>query len=88
EAARAVADGADEVDMVIDLDEHMMALIAAVQADIAAGHVLALPLPVIYTLTIGSALNMAKLQISGAVDFDEAMLDKIADIVCTSLVSD
>jgi TetR/AcrR family transcriptional regulator, repressor of fatR-cypB operon len=65
---------------------HMMALVAAVQGDIAAGHVVDLPMPVIYTLTIGSALNMAKLQISGAVHFDEAMLDKIARLVCESLI--
>ncbi|MBI1296410.1 TetR family transcriptional regulator [bacterium] len=67
-------------------NEHMMALVGAVQADIAAGHILALPMPVIHTLIISSALNMAKLQISGAVHFDAAMLDKIAQIACQSLI--
>ena len=65
---------------------HMMALVAAVQGDIAAGHIVDLPMPVIYTLTIGSALNMAKLQISGAVHFDDDMLRQIAGIVCESLI--
>src|SRR5690606_37057635 len=54
EAARAVADGADEVDMVINLGEALAGNWAAVEADIAAVRAAA-PSPVVLTVIIESA---------------------------------
>ncbi len=54
EAARAVADGADEVDMVIDVGAAKAGEFAAVQADIAAVRA-ATPAPVVLKVIIESA---------------------------------
>ena len=80
EAARAVADGADEVDMVIDLGLAASGMWDAVQADIAAVRA-AVPAPTVLKVIIESAMLRAPARIVAACRAAEAAG---ADFVKTS----
>ncbi len=67
--------------------EIMGGLTGIIQSEIDSGLVKDLPLSVIYALTSGAAINLAKLQIAGRVDLDETMLNDIAERVCRSILA-
>ncbi|MEZ4517152.1 MAG: TetR/AcrR family transcriptional regulator [Chloroflexota bacterium] len=60
-------------------DDNMARLFALIQSDIDAGYIRALPLPVLHELTLGVAIGLAKHQINGVLDLDEAALEQTAD---------
>ncbi|MCB0036328.1 MAG: TetR family transcriptional regulator [Anaerolineales bacterium] len=49
------------------------------------GNIRNLPFPALYTLSIGVALNIAKHQIAGVLEPDEAMLASLAEASCRAL---
>lgn len=68
-------------------DERLQQLIITIDADMRAGEIRPMPFPVLYTMTVGVAIGLAKLQISGVVTLDEATLAQLAEGVCASLAS-
>jgi AcrR family transcriptional regulator len=69
----------------IEFDENLSSLVQIVQEDIRQGVIKDMPLDVIYTLTVGVAISVAKLQIAGIIKLDEAMLSEIAEASCRAL---
>jgi TetR/AcrR family transcriptional regulator, repressor of fatR-cypB operon len=69
----------------IESDENLSLLVQVIQEDINQGLIKDRPFDVIYTLTIGVAISLAKLQIAGIIQLDEAMLAEIAEASCRTL---
>lgn len=59
-------------------DENMQRLYELLAADFAAGRLEPMPLPVLYEMTVGVAIGLAKQQINGVVDLSPDDLDRIA----------
>jgi AcrR family transcriptional regulator len=59
-------------------DPHYARLLQMMADEFERGTIEALPLMVIYEMTIGVAIGLAKRQIAGAVQLDDALLDQIA----------
>ena len=68
-------------------NELLVGLIMMIQGDIVRGAIKPLPLRVVHAMTMGVADNIAKLQIAGSVDLQEAELDMIADIASRSVLA-
>jgi MFS superfamily sulfate permease-like transporter len=66
-------------------DGGMGPLVQAMLADIEGGLVKPWPLHVIYAMTAGVAINVAKFQIAGVISLDRAALEAIADAACRSI---
>jgi AcrR family transcriptional regulator len=69
----------------IESDENLSALVQVVQEAIQQGLIKDRPLDVIYILTLGIAISLAKLQIAGVIKLDDTMLDEIAEASCRTL---
>lgn len=69
----------------VESDQDLVPLIQIIREDIKKGLIRDLPLDVIYALTIDVAKSLAKLQIAGIVQLDEAMLEEIAEASCRML---
>lgn len=69
----------------IESDENLLALIQVIREDINQGLIKDMPFDVIYTLTVGVAILLAKLQIAGIIQLDEVMLNEIAEVSCRTL---
>jgi hypothetical protein len=69
----------------IESDENLSPLIQAIRADIEKGLMKNMPFDVIYALTVDVAKSLAKLQIAGIIQLDEAQLDEIAEASCRAL---
>ena len=67
-------------------DPNMQTLIDLIQQDYAARHMKELPFEVLYQLTLGVAVGLAKQQIAGLIDLDDATLDAIADSCCRAVM--
>lgn len=68
------------------VDENMTRLAGLLHRDRAEGRLKELPLPVMYELTLGAAVALAKQQIAGVVDLDDAQLAGIA-AACSRAIS-
>jgi AcrR family transcriptional regulator len=66
-------------------DSAMAPLVQAMLGDIEQGLVKAWPLQVIYAMTAGVAIGVAKFQIAGVVTLDQATLEAIAEAACRSI---
>jgi AcrR family transcriptional regulator len=69
----------------LDFDDNMRLLTKLVQEDFVAGYVREMPFEVFYELTLGVALGLAKHQIAGRTQLDDAMLEQIADSCCRAV---
>ena len=52
---------------------------------ISEGEIVAFPFDILFDLTIGLAMTLAKRQIAKQIEIDEATLQKVADAVCRSV---
>lgn len=68
-----------------DFNETAAAFTNQLHQEIAEGKLANLPILVLYSLTIGVALSLAKQRIQGLVEPDESMLDKIVEAVCRAV---
>ncbi|MGF1506598.1 MAG: TetR/AcrR family transcriptional regulator [Anaerolineae bacterium] len=68
-----------------NLDENMGQLAAMIQTEFAAGTVQELPFPVLYELTLGVALGLAKRLIAGVVVMDASELEHVAEACCRAI---
>lgn len=66
-------------------DDNYKALLEIIQADVRAGHITEMPFWVLYELTLGVAVGMAKRYIAGSLHLDADELKRIAELVCRSL---
>ncbi|HEX2916250.1 MAG TPA: TetR/AcrR family transcriptional regulator [Chloroflexia bacterium] len=66
-------------------EEKWKPLIQKVVQAIAEGKITDLPFDVLYNLTFGVAMSLAKQQIAGATALDDKTLQKVADAVCRSV---
>jgi AcrR family transcriptional regulator len=66
-------------------DGAMAPLVQAMLDDIEQGLVKPWPLHVIYAMTAGVAISVAKFQIAGVIALDRAALEAIADAACRSI---
>jgi AcrR family transcriptional regulator len=66
-------------------DEAANLLAKKVQEDMAEGKIAELPMLVFYDLTLGVAMALAKQQIAGSTDLDQATLHKVADAICRAI---
>lgn len=62
-----------------ELDEHMAALVQMLHRDIERGLIINLPLEVLYELTLGVAVALAKRQIAGMLTLDERTQTEVAE---------
>ncbi len=62
-------------------DAKLKPIIDKLQKDIEAGLVVNLPIIVLYDLTFGVAMSLAKQQIAGLIQLDQAMLQQVAGAV-------
>ena len=69
----------------IESDENLASLVQVIQEDIKQGLIKDRPFDVIYALTVGVAISLAKLQIAGVIQLDEVMLAEIAEASCRTL---
>lgn len=69
-----------------EFDANMTQVVNLIQADMAQGLLLVMPFDVLYELTMGVAINLAKRQIMGFIDLDEVMLNALAD-ACVRAIS-
>lgn len=68
-----------------ELNEEWAGLIQKLEKAIANGEIVNFPLDILYDLTVGLAMVLAKRQIAGQIELDEATLQKVADAVCRSV---
>ncbi len=68
----------DEDSMLMSEDENLATLMQMIQSNFEAGYIRQLPYVVLYELTMGVAVGLAKRQINGDVQLDENMLKSIA----------
>ncbi len=59
-------------------NEDTRTLYALIEQDMASGHIQRMSMEVLYVLTIGVAVNLAKRQIAGSVIVDETLLEQVA----------
>ncbi len=76
-----------EVDWTMNENESLQQLIATIGADMQAGHMRTVPFTVLYTMTVGVAIGLAKLHIGGVVTLDETELAVLAESICASLAT-
>lgn len=69
----------------METDDNFRALGAMVERDITNGHIRAMPFEVLYELTVGVALGLAKRQINGVVQLDDATLEDVALMCCRAI---
>jgi TetR/AcrR family transcriptional regulator, repressor of fatR-cypB operon len=69
-----------------DLDENMRMLIGMIESQIEAGNIHPMPMEVLYELSFGVALSLAKRQIVGTLKIDAIILDSAAK-ACLRAVS-
>ena len=65
----------------------MTDLILMIQKDMQEGNIKNLPPQVIFAMTMGVAISLAKSQLAGAVILEGEELDKVADVVCHSILN-
>lgn len=68
-----------------NLDEQWAAIVTLLQSAIDRGHIIDLPLPVLYELTLGVAVSLAKRQISGTIVLSEAQRAQVAAACYTAV---
>ncbi len=66
-------------------DETGLLLSRKIEQAITEAKIVELPLIVLYSLTLGVAMALAKQQIAKIIELDDATLQKIADAVCRSV---
>ena len=69
-----------------NFDEKSAMLTNRIQQEIDDGKLVDLPMVVLYDLTMGVATSLAKQHIKGIIEPDDAMLEKIVDAVCRSVM--
>jgi AcrR family transcriptional regulator len=60
------------------MNEDTAALIDLIGRGMEAGHIAPMPMEVLYELTVGVAVRLAKRQIAGTIELDEVQLNRIA----------
>jgi len=73
--------GMASMDEAVQFSEDMRLLVGKIEQNISSGAIWEIPFPVLHELTLGVAAGLAKQQITGAVDLDDAQLEKIADSI-------
>ncbi len=68
-------------------DENIIQLYALIEQDLATGVLRPLPDPVLFALTMGVAISLAKQQIEGTLTLSEDELVDIADAVCRAVAA-
>jgi AcrR family transcriptional regulator len=71
----------------LESEPYFADLIQPFLVEVEKGNLKPLPFPVLYAMTVGVALNIAKLQIEGAVQPDEIMLETLAEASCRSIAA-
>jgi hypothetical protein len=66
-------------------DDNYKTLLEIIQADVRAGYITEMPFWVLYELTLGVAVGLAKRYIAGSLHLDAEELERIAELVCRSL---
>lgn len=69
----------------IETDEDLASLLQVIREGINQGLIKDRPFDVIYVLTVGVAISLAKLQIAGIIQLDETALEEIAEASCRTL---
>lgn len=64
----------------------MTDLVLMIQKDIQEGHIRNLPPQVIFAMTMGVAISLAKSQLAGAVNLEGEDLDDVAAVVCRAIL--
>lgn len=67
------------------MDDNLQTLGEMVQNGIAAGDIRPMPIDVLYELTLGVAIGLAKRQINGAITLDALTLDTVANAICRAI---
>lgn len=75
-------------DWTTNSDEALQQLIATIEADMQTGEIRAMSFYVLYAMTVGVAISLAKLEIGGMVTFSEAELVDLAAGICMSLAAE
>jgi AcrR family transcriptional regulator len=68
-----------------ELSDELRMLLQKLNKAMANGEIADLPLDIMYDLTMGVAMALAKRQIAHQIEMDEATLQKVADAVCRSV---
>lgn len=68
-----------------DFNEEAEAFTRQIYQEIAEGKLIDLPIMVLYSMTIGVALSLAKQHIQGLFEPDETMLERIVDAICCAV---
>jgi AcrR family transcriptional regulator len=66
-------------------DEHYAALAALIMADFGQGVIKEMPIEVLYELTLGVAVGLAKREIAGSLQLDDETLAWAADACCRAI---
>lgn len=69
-------------------DPNKQRMMTLMMNDFEMGLIKPLPYPVLYELTLGAAVRLAKQQVTGAVDLDEATLRTVAAAVCAAVATE
>ena len=69
----------------MDFDANTQALASLIETDVADGRLRPMPVDVMYVLSLGVALGLAKRQIAGSIDLDDAALTEIAEALVRAL---
>jgi hypothetical protein len=67
------------------LDPGFAMLIAQIQHHIRCGEVRNLPMEVLYDLTLGVALSLAKRKLNDSLSLDDDLLEQVAESCCRSI---
>lgn len=68
-----------------EFEEQFKPVLEWVDSQMAAGKLINLPFDVLNNLTFGAAISLAKQQIAGTVQVDEAMLNQVVKAIRRSL---
>lgn len=67
------------------LDDNFQRLMALIERDFSAGIIREMPFEVLYELTLGVALALAKRRIAGGIELGEVLLETAADACCRAV---
>jgi AcrR family transcriptional regulator len=71
----------------LEAEPYFAELVKPFLAEVEKGTLKPLPFSVLYAMTVGVALSIAKLQIEGSVQPDEMMLETLAEASCRSVAA-
>jgi AcrR family transcriptional regulator len=72
-------------EQVLEYDQNMQMMVEIIMRNFQQGHIRQMPLEVLYDLTLGVALSLAKRRIKGTVTLDDNELEAIAEACCRSI---